>query len=155
MNLPRRSYTSVYFNPYIRIQFLIYPYNNSTIGRLKCRDTATDGENELCEAKYIYCYSLERSIYTATVNHSILYGTMYDPVSGVQGRYAANGKHQLLTLNGEKSILRTGKSIANLEQQLQGESLECSKYPFYPHLSDNNLVSTGFYTFSTTILQTQ
>jgi len=89
------------------------------MGRVKCRDAATDRENEICEAKHGYCSGLEPSIRAATSTYRIPNGTLQDQLRGAQPRSAAHEKEQLLTPEKEKSIVRFCETLDDLGHPLQ------------------------------------
>jgi len=70
--------------------------------RVKCRDVATDRENEIREAKHAYHTALEPSIHSAASSYGISYGSLRDQLRGVQPRSAAHENEQMLTMEEEK-----------------------------------------------------
>jgi len=105
--------------PHTQTQFSHSPHNNTTMGRVKCRDAATDRENEIHEAKHACRSGLEPSIHSAASTYGIPYGTLRDQPRGAQPRSAAHEKEQLLTVEEGKSIVRFCETLDDLGHLLQ------------------------------------
>jgi len=94
------------------------------MGIVKCRDAATDSENEICKAKHAYCSGLEPCIHAAASTYGLPYGTLWDQLRGAQSRSAAHEKEQLLTPEEEKSIVRFCETLDDLGHPLHGKMVK-------------------------------
>jgi hypothetical protein len=102
------------------------------MGRVKCRDAASDRENEIREATHAYRTGLEPSIRAAASTYGIPYGTLRDRLRGAQPRGAAHEKEQLLTPEEEKSIVRFCETLDDLGHPLQGKMVKAFAMSLLP-----------------------
>jgi hypothetical protein len=94
------------------------------MGRVQCRNAVIDRENEIHKAKHAYHTDLEPSIRATALTYGIPYGALQDQLSGAQPKGAAHEKEQLLSPEGEKSIVRFSETLDDLGHLLQGKMVK-------------------------------
>jgi len=102
------------------------------MGRVKCRDAATDRENDICEAKHAYRSGLEPSLHAAASTYGVPYGTLRARLRGAQPRSAVHKMEQLLTLEEEKSIVRFCETVDDLGHPLQAKMVKAFAMSLLP-----------------------
>jgi hypothetical protein len=90
---------------------------------VKHSDSATDSKTEICATKHAYCSDLEPSFCVAASIYGLLYGTMWNWLTGVYARSAPHEKEQLLALPDEKLIFRFCITPGNFGHPLQGKMI--------------------------------
>jgi len=109
------------------------------MGRVQCRDTVVDIENEICEAKYVYHTGLESSIRAAASTYGVPYGFLPDRLWWAQPIGAENQNEQLLTPEEEKSIVTFCETLDDLGHQLQGKMIKAFVMSLVPSQQQQQL----------------